>query len=79
MKLFSLKNFYKIFSMYQTPPVEVLKMAGSEIFFWDPIFNPKGPSYLMGQTISANFRFNTPPNYSLIKCYSNTTTYYAVV
>ena len=30
-------------------------------FFWDPIFNPKGPSYLMGQTISANFRFNSPP------------------
>ena len=32
MKLSSLKIFYKIFSKYQTPLVEVLKMAGREFF-----------------------------------------------
>ena len=41
--------------------MEVQKIAGIVFFYQDPIFNPKDPSYLKGQVISANFLFNCNP------------------
>ena len=63
IKLSSLKNFYNIFSKYQTTPHRWRSWKWLEVqkLFWDPIFNSEGLSYFMGQMISAFFLFNIPP------------------